>query len=179
MEDARYLLIEEHPGYRVGDDGSFWSRKRRGTSGVFGPWQRIKATQQKQRGGYLQVGMYEGDQRSFKKVHVLVLEAFVGECPQGHEARHLDGNPANNRLSNLAWGTPEENHADKEVHGRVPRGGCHANAKLTQQQVDEIRRRRPGETLSRLATEFGVSDVLISQIANGKSWRGAPMAVSP
>jgi len=33
----------------------------------------------------------------------LVLTAFVGPCPDGHRAVHLDGNPMNNRLSNLAW----------------------------------------------------------------------------
>jgi len=33
----------------------------------------------------------------------LVLAAFVGPCPAGHRAAHLDGNPLNNRLANLAW----------------------------------------------------------------------------
>lgn len=49
------------------------------------------------------------------KVHRLVLEAFIG--PSNLITRHLDGNPANNVLSNLAWGTPAENSADMRVHG--------------------------------------------------------------
>jgi hypothetical protein len=38
-------------------------------------------------------------------VHRAVLMAFVGPCPEGHEARHLNGEPNDNRLSNLCWDT--------------------------------------------------------------------------
>lgn len=53
-------------------------------------------------------------------VHRLVLEAFIGPCPSGMECRHLDGNPSNNRLENLLWGTPLENANDRRRHGTVP-----------------------------------------------------------
>ncbi len=58
----------------------------------------------------------EGKQRS-PLVHRLVLAAFVGPAPDGHEALHRDGNRANNQLSNLAWGTHSENEYDKVSHG--------------------------------------------------------------
>lgn len=51
-------------------------------------------------------------------VHRLVLEAFIGSCPQGMECRHLDGNPSNNRLDNLVWGTHSENNRDIVTHGK-------------------------------------------------------------
>lgn len=50
-------------------------------------------------------------------VHHLVLEAFVGPRPPNHVSRHLDGNPLNPRLDNLAWGTQSENMLDKQRHG--------------------------------------------------------------
>ena len=50
-------------------------------------------------------------------VHRVVLEAFVGPRPEGMECRHLDGNPLNNRLENLCWGTPSENAWDRVHHG--------------------------------------------------------------
>jgi hypothetical protein len=50
-------------------------------------------------------------------VHRAVLDAFVGPCPDGMECRHLDGNAANNKLDNLAWGTPAENRRDIALHG--------------------------------------------------------------
>lgn len=51
------------------------------------------------------------------KVHRLVLMSFVGPPPEGHEALHGDGNPANNRLENLSWGTRSENIYDRVRHG--------------------------------------------------------------
>jgi hypothetical protein len=52
-----------------------------------------------------------------RKAHHLVLLAFVGPRPEGMETRHLDGNPRNNSLSNLAYGTHTENMQDKIRHG--------------------------------------------------------------
>lgn len=52
-------------------------------------------------------------------VHVLVLQAFVGEAPPDHECCHWDDDPGNNRLENLRWGTRSENLADyKRNRGR-------------------------------------------------------------
>lgn len=50
-------------------------------------------------------------------VHRLVLEAFVGPKPEGAVTRHLNGDPTDNRLANLAYGTPAENGADMRRHG--------------------------------------------------------------
>ena len=50
-------------------------------------------------------------------VHRLVLEAFVGPCPEGNVARHLDDDKSNNHLSNLVWGTESQNAYDKVRNG--------------------------------------------------------------
>ncbi|WP_082946294.1 NUMOD4 motif-containing HNH endonuclease [Mycobacterium sp. E1747] len=50
-------------------------------------------------------------------VHRLVLEAFVEPFRKGMECRHLDGDPTNNRLENLRWGTQSENNLDRVKHG--------------------------------------------------------------
>lgn len=70
--------------------------------------------------GYSQVVLYgpTRDRRRFtKRVHRLVLLAFVGPCPEGMEVRHLNGNRSDNQLANLAYGTPSENSYDKVRHG--------------------------------------------------------------
>lgn len=51
------------------------------------------------------------------KVHRLVLEAFVGPCPDGQVCCHNDGDPANNNLSNLRWDSHSENMRDRVSHG--------------------------------------------------------------
>lgn len=71
------------------------------------------------RKGYVSVRLC-GPKRAFmkrKRVHSLVLEAFVGPKPEGMQCRHLNGNKQDNRLENLAWGTAKENAADSVAHG--------------------------------------------------------------
>ena len=68
---------------------------------------------------YLYVMLYRNAVAKWHGVHQLVLRAFVGECPAGMECRHLDGNPSNNKISNLKYGTRKENQADRRAHGTV------------------------------------------------------------
>ena len=67
--------------------------------------------------GYSRVSLQlaSGDEKKFF-VHALVLHAFVGPRPEGLVIRHLDGNPQNNNLSNLRYGTQAENEGDKRSH---------------------------------------------------------------
>lgn len=50
-------------------------------------------------------------------VHRLLLAAFVGPCPDGHECCHNDGNGSNNHVTNLRWDTASSNMYDKVKHG--------------------------------------------------------------
>jgi hypothetical protein len=63
--------------------------------------------------GHLKVGLH--GKRVW--VHRAVALAFHGEPPEGTEVRHLNGDPQDNRPSNLAYGTRSENNYDKRRHG--------------------------------------------------------------
>lgn len=89
--------------------------------------------------GYVRVSLGKGNVR---QVHRLVLEAFSGPAGAGREGAHLDGNPSNNRLENLAWKTSAENKADQRRHGTLPLGDARPNAKLSDDDVRVIRRAR-------------------------------------
>jgi hypothetical protein len=107
------------------------------------------------RNGYRYLTLLHTDRRF---IHRLVLEAFVGPCPEGMEACHNDGNPANNQLENLRWDTRKANHADKRIHGTLVEGYAHPAAKLTFAQIEAIRveyavRRNPTE----LAKRYGIA----------------------
>lgn len=65
--------------------------------------------------GHLSVALGKGNSVC---VHVLVLEAFVGPCPPGHESLHRDDVPSNNVLDNLRWGTRSDNIRDAIRNGR-------------------------------------------------------------
>lgn len=124
--------------------------------------------------GYLYVLCNRGRHVPQRKlfVHRAVLLAFVGECPPGLQCRHIDGDPTNNTLRNLCWGTPEQNALDKIAHGRQRRGDTVLTAKLTEADVVEIRRliATPGNSLRSLAKRFGVSHTAIRRAANGSKW---------
>lgn len=75
-------------------------------------------TGRKTKKGYVIVGLsYAGGKSVQKRVHRLVLEAFVGPCPDGMECCHGPGGPSDNRLDNLRWDTREENARDIVRHG--------------------------------------------------------------
>ncbi|WP_052459590.1 HNH endonuclease [Tessaracoccus massiliensis] len=51
-------------------------------------------------------------------VHRLVLEAFIGPCPAGHECCHRNDDPSDNRVENLYWGTRADNMLDRVANGK-------------------------------------------------------------
>jgi hypothetical protein len=55
--------------------------------------------------------------RNTRMVHDLVLRAFMGAPTAKQECRHLNGDPTDNRLANLRWGTRSENILDAVSHG--------------------------------------------------------------
>lgn len=73
------------------------------------------------RSGHLTVALCSGGQRGRSyDVHRLVLDAFVGPREVGEEARHLNDDPSDNRLANLAWGSRSENGFDRVRNGIHP-----------------------------------------------------------
>ena len=83
--------------------------------------------------------------------------------------RHLDGNPKNCFLQNLAWGNHKDNERDKRYHGNDLSGEHHHSHKLSSSQVLEIRRSKIRR--SDLAKAYGVCFRTIYAIQKGESWR--------
>jgi hypothetical protein len=76
--------------------------------------------------GYPKVGLWLNGRCKKRFVHTVVLETFVGPCPDGMQCRHFpDPARANVALDNPSWGTPTDNARDRVVHGTMPRGENH------------------------------------------------------
>lgn len=122
---------------------------------------------------YMIVRVQRGGKIRLRKVHSLVCEAFHGPKPSPrHVAAHINGDTFCNVRSNLYWATPQENMDDRERHGRTAKGERQHSAKLTNEQVREMRRRRKeGAKLATLAADFGVTFSTVGKIVSGKSWR--------
>ena len=109
----RWLPISGFPDYEVSDQGRVRSFK-------FGAAPRVLRVRRQVTGhGRVVLRTSEG-RRIEKYVHQLVLAAVVGPRPDGMEVRHLDGDPINNTLGNLKYGTRSENCQDRVTHGTHP-----------------------------------------------------------
>lgn len=94
-----------------------------------------------QKNGRIGCSLIDKDGREVRtEVHRIVLEAFVGRCPNGMEACHNNGIPTDNRLENLRWDTHSSNMQDTILHGTHNRGENSGMAKLTTDEVVSIRK---------------------------------------
>lgn len=103
--DEQWAPIPGHEGYEASTHG-----RVRSPRGVLKPWTSNRL-------GHLKIGL-SGGRREW--LHRVICLAFYGPCPPELEVRHLDGNPTNNHVHNLRYGTHSENMADKVRHGTVP-----------------------------------------------------------
>jgi len=117
------------------------------------------------------VVLYKGGVATNKRVHRLILEAFIGPAPYGMEGCHYDGDRGNNQLKNLRWDTRKNNHADKIRHGTTLRGTNHPSSKLDNNSVTKIVRLiKGGATQVEAAEKFNIGRELVSKIMTGRRW---------
>ena len=120
---------------------------------------------------HLFVNLWKDNREKRKDVHRLVLEAFVGPCPDGMQCRHLNGIACDNKVKNLRWGTVGQNISDKIRHGTMPRGATHWNAVLSEDDVVKIRELKSGGLgNAQIADVFEVNYMTIYDIVKGRRW---------
>lgn len=158
--------VPGHDGYEVSDDGQVRSYRTRPGHPSNTP--RLMAPQVTKGYRFVKLGRgYQG------RVHNLMLMAFVGPRPTPeHQGRHLDGNPLNNTLVNLAWGTPAENYNDRRAHGTDNTGERHGRARLTDAIVREARAAYDrGGRAADLAAQYGVPASTMQAAVRRRTWR--------
>jgi hypothetical protein len=181
QDGVEFRYVPGFPGYAVGDNGSVWSCWKRTSGGRGGMkprvmscnWSELSPVVSKQHRRTVHLCR---DGSVFSRfVHRLVLEAFVGPCPEGMECCHFpDSTPSNNALSNLRWDTKQSNMADKVIHGTDPSGTRNPRAKLIPAHVQEIiALAAQGCAQSKIAKMYGVSKASIWYILKGETWKSA------
>ncbi len=161
---VEYREVTGFPAYRVGDDGTLWSKHK-------GPWRELVGGVDKD--GYRRAVLCHDGTRKSLKVHTLVLNEFVGPRPSGREAAHNNGVRTDNRVLNLRWAAHEDNIRDKKAHGTHQAGEAHGCALLSEDQVLQIRAlwQRGGKTQREIGSEFGVSNITVSAIVRRRLWK--------
>lgn len=102
-------------------------------------------------------------------IHILVALTFLGPRPEGMDVCHKNGVSADNRFENLKYATPQENMADRIVHGTDDRGEKNRNSLLTDEKVRYIRASK--ESAVTLSKMFGVGKTTIRYARKMKSWK--------
>jgi hypothetical protein len=84
----------------------------------------------------------------------------------------MDGNPKNNHVTNLKWGTNKENAEDRASHGTDIIGENHKHAKMNENSVRELRRMASaGATFASLGKRFGIAPGTAWTIARRLKWK--------
>ena len=111
--------------------------------------------------------------------HRASYEIHIGPIPDGMYVMHKCDNPPCFNPDHLSVGTPKDNFKDMVNKGRqkVFAGEASANAKLTEEEVKEIRSlHKPtyvggrGSNTAELAAKYGISTVYVLQLVKG-NWR--------
>jgi hypothetical protein len=123
--------------------------------------------------GYKMVTLSHGTIPTRKKwyVHHLVTEAFQGPRPPDKVVNHKDAEKVNNLPVNLEYVPQRENVQHACRLGLHPRGERNGHAKLTEEDVREIRELRGAFTVRELGELYGINSGSISDIQNRKRWR--------
>jgi hypothetical protein len=162
-EPERWADVPGYPGYRINTLGEITGKRSDTRSGL-----RAEAGEQ----GHLRVRLYRDDSpRGGDRllIHRLVLEAFVRSGP-GEQARHLNGDASDNRLSNLRWGTQSDNWRDRLEHGHG-----RSYSKITGDDAEDVRARYlAGESAYRIARDYPISDTQVRNIVSGRQWIEQP-----
>ena len=108
--------------------------------------------------------------------HRLALVKATGINPANLQATH---GPCNNKACfnprHLSWQTQAGNMADKVRDGTLVVGERHHAAKLTRDDVVEIRRLlAEGQTQRSVGRQFGVSQAQVGDIGRRKNWAWVP-----
>ena len=127
------------------------------------------------RKGHYKVNLSLSGKVTHVYIHHLVIEAFVGPRPEGCFAHHINGDPLDNRIENLAW-VDSVKHFKNAIEAGRPRGARgeqQAFSRLTEKQVLEIRRLYAGGgyTYKMLGEMYGVTKTCIGNIIRRKTWK--------
>lgn len=124
--------------------------------------------------GYETVGLYGEDGHKYKRVSRLMAENWIPNPLNLPVVNHIDGNKRNNHVLNLEWCTQQQNIIHAHKTGLTPsrKGSKNGKAKLTEQQVQEIRSKAKPliYTYKMLAKEYGVSKSTINAIIANQRW---------
>uniref|UniRef100_A0A6M3J2R7 Putative homing endonuclease n=1 Tax=viral metagenome TaxID=1070528 RepID=A0A6M3J2R7_9ZZZZ len=154
----------------------FWDGVDRGSDNVCWNWNRSVT-----RHGYGSIRFNSAPHCNHSLgVHTVAYRMCVGPVPDGIMVLHDCGNRRCCNPRHLYLGTAQDNANDRERDGRTTHGLEQHNARLTESQVVEIRRRmKAGEPAKYLAVEYGITQPSVRCAGLGLTWKHLNIVESP
>lgn len=135
--------------------------------------------QRKHQFGYWVVTLSKNNKIFTRVVHRLVAEGFYGPRPKGNVIRHLNGNPEDNRVENLAYGTQKENMQDAIQQDTVEHGERRGNALHTNEEIRQLKRDLIcGMSTGEAAKKYKMPQSQVCKIADGNAWKRVGLQIS-
>ena len=121
------------------------------------------------RDGYATVVIRDNSGRARNgRIHVLVLEAYVGPRPPGYVGHHINHVRDDNRLENLQWVTQSENmRAAWEFHQRVAENKKKLDVELAAWLLSA------GATRKEIQLVLGCAKSTLGTLFRGTHWQSA------
>jgi hypothetical protein len=166
--------------YAAATDGKIWSHPKTVTVGINGgsyqrPGQWLTQTPPTKRTKHLRVYLARNGKKTPFLVHRLIALTFIPNPESLPIINHIDGNPANNNVSNLEWCSYRHNavHAYNSGLTLLPnqRGENNSNSTLTEATVIEMRNAFDGGLSSAaVARQFGIQPKTAYDAIHGRRW---------
>lgn len=125
----------------------------------------------KQKNGYMMINLKRNGKIKHALIHRIVADAWIPNTTNKPTVNHIDGDKANNTVSNLEWCT----HSEQNIHAsklglKKFTGENHSRHKLKESQVIMIRYlNQNGLKINH--NDYGVSKITIKDVINRKSWK--------
>lgn len=155
--------ILSSPKYDVREDGTCWIVD--GRTKMWRRWDKQYKRKNKKTDAYFNVS-FKGHKIC---AHRIVYAKFVGPLSQHLSINHIDGNPSNNKPSNLELVTQSENnlHSYRVLKKKPVKG----YKKISKELADLIRFERScGLKYKDLVEKYKLCKSTISYIVNNKTW---------
>ncbi len=182
MPNLRLVPVLNFSGYRARSDGFILSLRRGGAIATNTVWRVLTPIirDNKKRTGYRCVTLFKNGVRHQLRISRLMLESFIGPCPNGMEASHENGNSLDDRIENLAWKTHPENEADKSRHGTLLMGEecylsthCDQDVSILWEMVSQ------GYSGRQIANTLGTTPNWVNMVYRGRIWKHLRPSVIP